>query len=96
MTNLKKEITITLKTVEEAVLCWHIMNASALRSIEEYSRDRVDAKEGLDFAALVDYKSALWEDINTALYAQNINPHNPPKGKLAAIDEVNLGEDKKQ
>jgi hypothetical protein len=84
MTNLKKEITFTLKTVEEAVLFWHIMNASALRSIEEYSKDRVDAKEGLEFEALVDFKSALWEGINTALFDQNINPHSSPKGKLAS------------
>lgn len=93
MTNLEKEISISLKTTEEAVLFWHLVNASPFCSLEQYTTERVDEHEGLTLENLAEYKNALWETINNALYDQNINPHKPPKGKLASVvNEKSQGE----
>jgi hypothetical protein len=84
MTKLKAPVFIEVSTVEEAAMLWHILNASAVRSIEDYSKDRVEKNE-IDLDVLIDFKHAQWLALDEQLKKQGVNPHTVLKGQLASL-----------
>lgn len=60
--NAFSPITITLETKEEADFMWHITNACADNSLEDYV-SRVDKDDGI-----VRFKNKLWHEMDREIH----------------------------